>query len=57
MLRFPAEEASGVRLRAASAHGAGLLIAPRSMMLLGIPPSASEGRVLDTLTVPLLLLR
>lgn len=54
--QIAAEDAPGARLRAASAHGAGLLIAPRSM-LGAIPPSADEERVLDTLSVPLLLLR
>jgi hypothetical protein len=50
------EEAPGARLRTASTLGAGLLIAPRAL-LAGIPPSARDGRVIETLSVPLLLLR
>lgn len=55
-IQIAAEEAPYARLHAASAHGAGLLIAPRAL-LGGIPPSAREARLLDTLSVPLLLLR
>lgn len=44
------------RLRQASMCGAGLLIAPRTS-LLDASPSPAEMRMLDALTVPLLLLR
>lgn len=54
--QIAAEEAPYARLHAASAHGAGLLIAPRAL-LSGTPPSAREARLLDALSVPLLLLR
>jgi hypothetical protein len=47
---------TGALLREAGARGTGLLIAPRSL-LLSVPPSPADVRILEALTVPLLLLR